>query len=161
MTAMPVVPGHTIDLPVRPDAALSALRRAADDWGAELRKEDGGSRLYLPVVHGLKRGLVSGPVRIAATAEGTRVAFQPEESRLYVQSASVFILAAAILGALPTILWPFFPELLPLAPFGAILALGGWFLVLSRLRNSGPDEFLAVVEAQAEAGAPAADPAGA
>jgi hypothetical protein len=63
----------------------------------------------------------------------------------------------AIAGAVLTMLWPFFPQLLPLAPFGAILALGGWFLVLSRLRNSGPDEFLVMVEAQAEAGAPAAD----
>jgi hypothetical protein len=148
---------HAVDLPVRPDAALSALRRAAEDWGAELRQEEGASWLHLPVVHGLKRGLVSGPVRVEAAGEGTHVVFQPEESRLYVQSASVFILAVAILGALVTVLWPFFPRLLPVSPFGAILALGGWFLVLSRLRTSGPDEFLVMVEAQAEAEAPAAD----
>ncbi len=150
-------PEHAIDLPVRPDAALSALRRAVDDWGAELRTENGESWLDLPVVHGLKRGYVSGRVRVEAREEGARIAFQPEETRLYVQTASIFILTAAILGALPTILWPFFPGLLPLAPFGAILALGGWFLVLSRLRNSGPAEFLVMVEAQAEAGAPAAE----
>jgi hypothetical protein len=151
------MPEHAIDLPVRPDAALSALRRAAEDWGAELRREDGESWLHLPVVHGLKRGVVSGPVRVEASAEGSRVAFLPEESRLYVQSAPVFILVIAVVGALMTVLWPFFPRLLPLSPFGAILALGGWFLVLSRLRTSGPDEFLVMVEAQAEAGAPAAD----
>lgn len=151
------MPEHAIDLPVRPDAALSALRRAVDDWGAELSREEGGSRLHLPVVHGLKRGLVSGPVRVEATAEGSRVAFLPEESHLYVQSAPVIILVIAVLGAMMTVLWPFFPRLLPLSPFGAILALGGWFLVLSRLRNSGPDEFLVMVEAQAEAGAPAAE----
>jgi hypothetical protein len=143
---------HAVDLPVRPDAALAALRRAAEDWGAELEKD----RLHLPVVQGLKRGVVSGPVRVDAAGEGARVVFRPEESRLYVQSASVFILLVAIVGALVTVLWPFFPKLLPLSPFGAILALGGWFLVLSKLRNSGPDEFLVMVEAQAEAGAPAA-----
>lgn len=154
------MPEHAIDLPVRPDAALSALRRAVDDWGAELSREEGGSRLHLPVVHGLKRGLVSGPVRVEATEEGSRVAFLPEESQLYVQSAPVIILVIAALGAMMTVLWPFFPRLLPLSPFGAILALGGWFLVLSRLRTSGPDEFLVMVEAQAEAGAPAADPIG-
>jgi hypothetical protein len=137
--------GHAVDLPVRPDAALAALRRAAEDWGAELEKD----RLHLPVVQGLKRGVVSGPVRVDAAGEGARVVFQPEESRLYVQSASVFILLVAILGALVTVLWPFFPQLLPVSPFGAILALGGWFLVLSKLRNSGPDEFLVMVEAQA------------
>jgi hypothetical protein len=141
---------HGVDLPVRPDAALAALRRAAEDWGAELEKD----RLHLPVVQGLKRGVVSGPVRVDAAGEGARVVFQPEESHLYVQSASVFILLVAILGALVTVLWPFFPELLPLSPFGAILALGGWFLVLSKLHTSGPDEFLVMVEAQA------ADPTG-
>jgi len=140
---------HTLDLAVRPDAALAALRRAAEDWGAEL---DGDRRLHLPVVQGLKRGVVSGPLRVEATEEGARVVFQPEESRLYVQMASVFILLVAIVGALATILWPFYPQLLPVAPFGALLALGGWFLVLSRLRNSGPDEFLVMVEAQAAEG---------
>jgi hypothetical protein len=34
------------------------------------------------------------------------------------------------------------------APFGAVLALGGWFLVISRLRTSGPEEFLEAVAAQ-------------
>lgn len=146
---------HAVDLPVRPDAAFSALHRAVEDWGAELRQEQGASWLHLPVVEGLKRGLVSGPVRVEATDEGARVVFRPAESRLYVQMPSVFILLVAILGALATVLWPFFPKLLPVSPFGALLALGGWFLVLSRLRTSGPDEFLVMVEAQAEAGAPA------
>jgi hypothetical protein len=136
---------HAVDLPVRPDAALAALRRATEDWGAELEKD----RLHLPVVQGLKRGVVSGPVRVEAAGEGARVVFRPEESHLYVQSASVFILLVAIVGAVVTVLWPFFPQLLPLSPFGAILALGGWFLVLSKLRTSGPDEFLVMVEAQA------------
>ncbi len=143
---------HTLDLAVRPDAAHSALRRAADDWGAEIDK----GRLHLPVVHGLKRGVVSGPVTVESAEEGSRIVFHPEESHLYVQMASVFVLLVAIAGGLMTMLWPFFPNLLPVAPFGALLALGGWFLVLSRLRNSGPDEFLVMVEAEAEAGAPAA-----
>jgi hypothetical protein len=147
---------HTVDLPVRPEAAHSALRRAAEDWGAELKKEQDASWLYLPVVHGLKRGLVSGPVRVESTEEGSRVVFQPEESHLYLQTASIFVLLVAVAGALVTVLWPFFPELLPVSPFGAILALGGWFLVLSKLHTSGPDEFLVMVGTQAEAGAPAA-----
>ena len=45
-------------------------------------------------------------------------------------------------------LWPFYPQLIAVAPFGALLALGGWFLVVSRLRTSGPDEFLDAVAAQ-------------
>ena len=145
---------HSIELDHRPDAVLAALRRAVDDWGAELRKEESGFRLYLPVIHGLRRGLVSGPVRVESFEDGARVVFQPEESDLYVQAASVMILLIAVAGGLLTVLWPFFPQLLPVSPFGAILALGGWFLVLSRLRTSGPEEFLEMVEVQAEMGAP-------
>lgn len=140
---------HSVELAERPDAALAAVRRAAEDWGAEIRREDSELRLYLPVIHGLRRGVVSGPVQVESTAEGARVVFRPDESNLYVQSASVMVLLVAIVGAVLTVLWPFFPKLLPVAPFGAVLALGGWFLVLSRLRTSGPAEFLHMVEVQA------------
>ncbi|HYN19658.1 MAG TPA: hypothetical protein VE078_01765 [Thermoanaerobaculia bacterium] len=147
---------HTLELAERPDAALAALRRAADDWGAEVRKEDSDLRLYLPVIHGLRRGVVSGPVRVEATGEGegASVVFRLEKSDLYVQTAAVMILLISVVGAALTVLWPFFPQLLPIAPFGVVLALGGWFLVLSRLRTSGPAEFLHMVEVQAARGAP-------
>ena len=146
---------HVLDLPERPDSAMAALRRAAEDWGAELHKEESGLWLHLPVVHGLRRGVIAGPVRVEPATDGARVHFEPRESQLYVQPASVVILLLAVFGAAFTVIWPFFPHLLPIAPFGAILALGGWFLVISRLRTSGPDEFLHMVELQAEAGAPA------
>lgn len=151
---------HAIELSERPDAALAALRRAVDDWGAELHKEDRGLWLYLPVIHGLRRGLISGPVRVEPAEEGARVVFRPEESDLRVQTASVMVLLLAVAGGMLTVLWPFFPGLLPISPFGAILALGGWFLVLSRLRTSGPEEFLETVGVQAEAGPPAQTEAG-
>ena len=149
------MPEHTLNLEQRPDAALAALRRAADDWGAELRKEETGLWLYLPVIHGLRRGLIAGPVAVEPTEGGSRVVFRPEESDLAVQAAAVMVLLLAMGGGALTVLWPFFPKLLPVAPFGAILALGGWFLVLSRLRSSGPEEFLGTVGVEAEAGPPA------
>ena len=146
------MPEHTLTLEQRPDAALAALRRAADDWGAELRKEESDLWLYLPVIHGLRRGLIAGPVRVDPAADGCRIVFRPEESHLPVQAAPVIVLLLAVAGAALAMIWPFFPNLLPLAPFGAILALGGWFLVLSRLRTSGPEEFLGTVGVEAEAG---------
>lgn len=147
------MPEHILTLEERPDAALAALRRAADDWGAELRrreKEPDGLWLYLPVIHGLRRGLIAGPVRVEPAADGSRIVFRPEESDLSVQAAPVIVLLLAVGGAALVMLWPFFPDLLPLAPFGAILALGGWFLVLTRLRTSGPEEFLGTVGVEAE-----------
>lgn len=149
---MPAPDVHSIDLPVRPEAALSALRDIAGDWGAELAERDGGLRLLLPVVYGLKRGLMSGPVRVEPEGpEGSRIHFTVDEMNLYRPATPVIILVIAVAGGIMTALWPFFPKLLPLAPFGAILALGGWFLVLSRLRTSGPDEMLTLVAAHAEA----------
>jgi hypothetical protein len=138
---------HAIDLDMPPERALSALRQTAEDWGAELQPGGTGGKLHLPVVAGIRRGLVSGPVEVQKTAGGSRLLFRPEESVYYVQTPSVMILILSALGAALTVLWPFYPQLIAVAPFGALIALGGWFLVVSRLRTSGPDEFLAAVAA--------------
>jgi hypothetical protein len=144
--------GHEIDLAGPPEAALAAAGRAAEAWGAEFEAAGRGGRLRLPVVSGLRRGLLTGPLTVEETPEGSRVVFQPEESIQTLQAGSVMLLLFAAAGAVLTILWPFYPALLPLSSFGAILALGGWFLVISRLRTSGPQEFLAMVAAEAEGG---------
>ena len=142
-----------------PEQALSALRQTVEDWGAQLQPgEDGsvemtGSRLLLPVVAGIRRGLVSGPVEVQPAEDGSRVVFRPEESVYYVQTPAVMILILSVAGAILTVLWPFYPQLMTVAPFGAIMALGGWFLVVSRLRTSGPDEFLTAVAATPPASA--------
>jgi hypothetical protein len=158
------MPEHTLTLEERPDAALAALRRAADDWGADLRRRgrepDSDLWLYLPVIHGLRRGLIAGPVQVEPAADGSRIVFRPEESDLSIQAAPVILLLLGVAGGGLAMLWPFFPNLLPLAPFGAILALGGWFLVLSRLRTSGPEEFLGTVGVEAEARPPVRSEAG-
>jgi uncharacterized BrkB/YihY/UPF0761 family membrane protein len=146
---------HEIDLGEPPDLVMAAVARAAEAWGAELERQERGGLLHLPFVAGLRRGLVSGPLSVEAIPEGSRVIFRAEESRHYVHTASVAVLLLAGAGGLLTVLWPFFPQLLPVAPFGAIFALGGWFLVISRLRTSGPDEFLAAVAAEAGGAPPA------
>ena len=89
-------------------------------------------------------------MEVRPAAEGSRVVLLPETSTYYVHTASVMVLLLAAAGGLLTLLWPFYPKLIAVAPFGAILALGGWFLVVSRLRTSGPDEFLAAVAVAAE-----------
>lgn len=146
---------HDIELGEPPDLVMAAVARAAEAWGADFEREGDGGRLYLPFVSGLRRGLVSGPLSVEAIPEGSRVVFRAEESAHYVQTSSVAFLLIAAAGGLLTILWPFNPHLLPIAPFGAILAIGGWFLVVSRLRTSGPDEFLAAVAAEAGGAPPA------
>lgn len=144
---------HEIDLGEPPDLVVAAVARAAEAWGADFERQEAGGRLHLPFVAGLRRGLVSGSVSVERIPEGSRVVFRAEESAQYVHGSSVMVLLIAAVGAVLTVLWPFYPKLLPVAPFGALLALGGWFLVITRLRSSGPDEFLAAVAAEA-GGAP-------
>src|SRR5215210_5044462 len=142
---------HDIELGEPPDLVMAAVA-----WAADFEREgDGGGRLYLPFVAGLRRGLVSGPLSVEAIPEGSRVVFRAEESAHYIQTSSVAFLLIAAAGGLLSIVWPFYPQMLPVAPFGAILAIGGWFLVVSRLRASGPDEFLAAVAAEAGGAPPA------
>jgi len=146
---------HEIDLGEPPDLVMAAVTRAADAWGAEFERQGAGGRLHLPFIAGLRRGLVSGPLSVEAVPGGSRVVFRAEESNHYVHTASVAVLLLAGLGGVLTILWPFYPKLLPVAPFGALFALGGWFLVISRLRTSGPDDFLATVAAEVGGAPPA------
>ena len=164
---MPVPPSpveHAIDLPHAPAVALRALGAAAAEWGADFAPAltggpgSPGGELHLPVVAGLRRGLLSGPVAVtpAATGRGSRLVFRPVAQDYYLETTAVALLSIAAAGALLTVAWPLFPQLLPVAPLGAVLAVGGWFLVLSRLRGKGPEEFLASVAAHAgaESGAP-------
>src|SRR5215213_3655300 len=145
---------HTIDLDVPPGTALAAVGQTAEDWGAEFVREGEGGKLHLPVIAGMRRGLLTGPVTVEPAGEGSRVVFRPEETIYYVQTQAVVILVLALAGALMTVLWPFNPKLLAVAPFDALLALGGWFLVISRLRNRGPEDFLEAVAAQGKDPAP-------
>jgi fatty acid desaturase len=140
------VPEHAIDLEASPEKALAAVGRAAEDWGAEFQS----GQLRLPVVAGIRRGLMTGTVEVGPAEGGSRVVFRPEKATYYVQTQAVVILLLAVAGGLLTLVWPFFPKLIAVAPFGAVLALGGWFLVVSRLRTSGPDEFLDTVAVNAQ-----------
>ena len=54
-----------------------------------------------------------------AIPEGSRVVFRAEETRHYVHTSSVAVLLIAAVGGVLTVLWPFYPKLLPVAPFGA------------------------------------------
>ena len=153
---------HAIDLPHAPAEALRALGAAAEEWGADFAPTatgGWGGELRLPVIAGLRRGLLSGPVAVTPDGHGSRVVFRPVAQDYYLETSAIVVLLIAAGGALLTVAWPLFPQLLPAAPLGAVLALGAWFLVLSRLRGEGPEEFLARVAGHAgvEIGVPEAD----
>ena len=143
---------HERVVALAPDVARAALAEAARDWGAEWTPAGDGGRLELPVVFGLRRGVVTGSVTVEPAAGGSRLVWTLEESRLAVHRSSVVVLSLAAVPALGTLAWPFFPPLLALAPLAAVLGFLAWWLVVARLRSSGPEDFLASIGAEVDGG---------
>ncbi len=140
---------HQVELDCDPAAAADAVARAADDWGAEWSPAAGGGRLVLPVVFGLRRGVAVGHLDIARVGTRSRLTWELEESHLEVHRAAVAILGLAAAALLVAMAWPFHPPLLALLPFAAVTGFLAWWLVVSRLKTSGPEEFLATLSAPA------------
>jgi hypothetical protein len=133
-----------LDLAVAPLA--ERLAELADAWAGEWTPEKSGGRLALPVVFGLRRGELAGRVELTALgAERSRLVWTIDRSELAVDRASVAILVLALVPTLGSLLWPFFPALFALVPYAAVFGLLAWWLVVSRLRSQGPEEFLAAL----------------
>jgi hypothetical protein len=146
---------HRREIPADRDAALEAVEEAAEAWGAAWTRQGTGGDLALPILAGLHRGWVRAQVTAdPAGAERTALRLSVVERHEGIHVQAVVILLFSVAGGILVVLWPFFPRLIPLAPLGALLALGGWFLIISRLRSSGPEEFLELVEKVAESGPP-------
>ena len=141
---------HLIRLEAPPTRALAALGDAAEVWGAGWQGAIGGGRLALPVLSGLRRGVLAGRVSVQSAGSGSQVRFEVEESTHQVNRPAAFILIMGALGGLCIVLWPFFPALLAIAPVAVVLAFVAWLLVASRLRNSGPEDFFDLVRRLAE-----------
>jgi hypothetical protein len=136
---------HEVELDCAPEAAAAAVERAAEEWGAEWAPVRDGGRLVLPVVFGLRRGVAVGRLDIVRLGSRSRLTWELEESHLEVHRAAVAVLAFAAVPLLVTLAWPFHPPLLALLPFAAVLGFLAWWLVVSRLKSSGPEEFLATL----------------
>lgn len=133
------------DLSVPPERVLAATGAAADLWGASWQPEDRGGRLVLPVVQGLRRGVLEVRVTIEPNVSGASLSLRVESSRVRLNRAAVMVLLLGAVGGGVVALWPLFPALLPVAPAGAVLALVAWLLVVSRLRSKGVEDFLSLV----------------
>jgi hypothetical protein len=144
-----------IQLTAPPDAAAQAVERAVESWDADFEGWENGRRgqLYLPVSAGLRHGMVRGEIAVEPRDRGARVVFRPEEARYQLHSTAVGVLVISAVGALLLLLWPFLPQeaaLARVAPLGAVLALGGWFLVVSRLTTRDARDFLDLVATLAD-----------
>ncbi len=133
---------HTLELAEDPVTSLNMVAMAAEAWGGLWQAEGRGrGRLGLPVVAGLRRGWVAGPLTAEPAGDGTRLVYQVDKSEFQVQKAAAFTLLLAAVGAVVTMIAPLVPVLWRFVPVALILLLAAWLLVVARLRNSGPEEF--------------------
>lgn len=147
---MPTSEKYQIDTEAPTQGAIAAVGAAAEAWGAGWQGAIDGGRLALPTLSGLRREVMAGRVTVEPSGRGSRVRFEVEETTGTINRPAALILLFGALGGLCIVLWPFFPALLGIAPVAVVLAFAAWLLVASRLRQSGPDDFLALVQRFAE-----------
>ena len=133
---------HRVHFPGTPEQARRALNAAAAGWGASWTEDGAGGELVLPIVASLRHGILRARVAIEPRADGTEVVLTEGERALALNRGAVAVLAIGAVSGVVLALWPFFPQLRVAAPLAAVLAFLAWFMVVSRLRMSGPEEFL-------------------
>jgi hypothetical protein len=133
------------DLTLPPAEVLAAIGRAADLWGADWHSGTAGGQLVLPVARGLRRGVSVVGVQLESSTVGSHLLLRVERTETHLNRPAVAVLSLGALGGLITVLWPFFPNLMRLAPLGAVLALVAWLLVVSRLRSSDAEAFVELI----------------
>ncbi len=157
---------HQLEVNSDTATVVAAAREVASDWGAWWEGEgqdeggdlgDNSGRLTIPILAGLRYGQASGqlsvePARAGGMPAGVRVRFTVEEESYTLQKISVAILLCAAFGCLIVLFWPFFPALASLIPLSLVLGLAAWFLVIAKLSNSGPPEFLQEIAERASRG---------
>ncbi len=148
-------PGSSLvrELPVSVERARAAVTEAAERWGADWDPETG--TISLPLAAGLRVGVGRGSLAVEPRGNGSHVRLAITEQTYWVRWNAVVVLLLAAAGGVVCGLWPFLPRLLPWAPFGAVLALLGWFLVVSRLVTNSPGEFLDTMAELSQEEAPA------
>jgi hypothetical protein len=140
---------HRIDIAAPAEHALEAVADVAESWGADWQADSG--TLHLPVVAGLRRGLLVGRLEVRPTgAEGCQLTLRAESSLWRVHRSAAAVLVMGLVGALPVLLWPLSGDFLALAPVGLVLMFLAWFMVVSRLRTAGAAEFLEAVRDRLE-----------
>ena len=128
------------------DEVAVAVGELTELWQGEWEPAPGGGRLVLPVRAGLRRGVALIEVAIEPTQGGrSRIGLEIVEEQLSLNRGAVGVLALGALGGLLTVVWPLHPDLLRLAPVGALLAVLAWLMVASRFRSEGPKEFLEAI----------------
>ena len=125
-----------VELALAPARAAEAIAATAEPWGAEWTPHEGGGRLSLPVVFGLRRGQLVGKVTITATAAGSRVAWRQLESHLEIHRSSVAVLSIAAVPLLGVLGWPLWYAYAAMVPGVVLTAILGVRSAIEDLRGA-------------------------
>lgn len=137
---------HVREFPLSLGQAQEAISLAAEAWGAEWVPDSPRSgQLRLPILAGLRRGVLYGRLSLTPIPTGCRVSWELERSDLRIHRPSFSLLALTAAFVLPVSAWPLYPPLLGLLPLAGVMGFLAWFLVLSRLQSSGPEEFFSTI----------------
>lgn len=142
---------HHMELEAEIDVVRGAIQEVAEQWGADWQSEFDGGTVTLAVTSGLRRGVVRGRITLTDNStHRTGLSFRVEQERMDLNRPAAGTLLLGAVGCGGVVLWPFFPRLMPLAPIGFLIAVATWLMVVSRLRNSGVEEFLDLVKSRSE-----------
>ncbi|MEM9558296.1 MAG: hypothetical protein AAGC60_28840 [Acidobacteriota bacterium] len=157
----------TARLQAAPAEALGELEETVVAWGGEFQDQPAqpgttpSALIQLPVRAGIRYGWVAGAVRAIPDGHGaadhgtdadhakngfTRLEFTVDDEEYRVDKAAFGVLLLAAAGALVTLVAPLVPHLVSLVPVGILLAVGAWFFIIARLRNSGPEELFDLLD---------------
>lgn len=150
-TAEAEVHVHVAEIGRAPLWVFAQLARQAEAWGGSFDEKKG--RLELPVLAGLRHGLVIAEVEALAQRGGSKVRLKILESHYQLDRGGTFALAIAAPAAVAALALPFFPRFWPLLPPALVLTLAAWLFIVARLRTSSVEDFLG------ELAKAAADPA--
>lgn len=133
---------YRIELPSSSASSLRALAEEAAAWGGDWRPEGPTrGRLELPVLAGVRYGRVAGEVTVEESESGSVVTFRVDQSHYRLQKPSVLFLLLGGFGSLLCLVAPFVPALRPAIPIGILLGVAAYLFIVTKLTNSGPEEF--------------------
>lgn len=131
---------HVAEIGRAPLWVFAQLGRQAEAWGGSFDEKKG--RLELPVLAGLRHGLVIAEVEALAQRGGSKVRLKILESHYQLDRGGTFALSLAAPAAIAALVLPFFPRFWPLLPPALVLTLAAWLFVVARLRTSSLEDFL-------------------
>lgn len=119
---------------------FTRLEEQAERWGGNFDAKTG--RLELPLQAGLRSGGLVAEVEALVSRDGSKLRIKIQEEHYLLDRSATFLLTIAAVGAIATLVLPFFPRFWLLLPPALVLAIAAWLFIVARLKSRNLDDFL-------------------